>query len=106
MNIRDYQVKTIKLPWYHFLINFLNSFIRMIFCIIFALPGMLMLVPLGLIVAYFAEKERRKALATSTVKVRAVDVMASVKVLASLVLYPIYCTIFSVIFYLYCQNTL
>ena len=60
----------------------------MIISFFFALPGMLMLIPLGLFLTYFAEKERRKALAGSEVKVKGVDVMASVKVVASIVIYP------------------
>ena len=49
-----------------------------------------MLAPLATIVAFYAEKERKKALAGSDVKIKATDVMASVKVVSSLVLYPFY----------------
>jgi hypothetical protein len=78
----------------------------MTFSLIFAIPGILMLIPLGLTIGYFAEKERRKALATSTVKVLGVDVMASVKVGSSLILYPIYCAFFTMTFYIICSNYL
>lgn len=88
------------------LVNFLYSLTRMTFSLIFAVPGILMLTPLGLVVTYFAEKERRKALASSNVKVRAVDVMASVKVAATLVLYPIYCILFTMAFFFFCRNKL
>ena len=85
-------------------VNFLISLIRMTFSLIFAIPGLLMIMPLGMIIAYFAEKERRKALASSSVKVRGVDVMASVKVGSSILLYPFYCAGFTIGFYILCAN--
>jgi hypothetical protein len=77
-----------KINIFHLFWNFIKSLVRMIISFFFAFPGMFMLIPIALFVAYFAEKERRKALATSEVKVKGVDVMASVKVAAALVLYP------------------
>lgn len=88
------------------LVNFLISLIRMTFSLIFAIPGLLMIMPLGMIIAYFAEKERRKALASSSVKVRGVDVMASIKVGSSILLYPVYCFGFTSGFYILCANYL
>lgn len=70
----------------------------------FALPGLLMLAPLASIVAFYAEKERKKALAASDVKVKGTDVMASVKVVSIIVLYPIYCFLFSTAFYKICRR--
>jgi glycerol-3-phosphate O-acyltransferase / dihydroxyacetone phosphate acyltransferase len=58
-----------------------------------------MLAPLATIVAFYAEKERKKALAGSDVKIKGTDVMASVKVVSMLILYPIYCFLFSTAFY-------
>jgi glycerol-3-phosphate O-acyltransferase/dihydroxyacetone phosphate acyltransferase len=106
LNIQDYQVRTLDHSYMLLIVNFFYSLTRMIFSLIFALPGIIMLIPLGMVIAYFAEKERRKALAGSNVKVRAVDVMASVKVAATLVLYPIYCFLFTFAFLLFCRNKL
>ena len=97
-------MKHLKLTYGHLILNFFISLIRMTFSLIFAVPGLLMLLPLGMIISFFAEKERRKALATSSVKVRGVDVMASVKVGSSILLYPIYCTAFTMAFYMLCSN--
>jgi len=55
-----------------------------------ALPAMLLSIPVGLMTALLAEKERKKALAGSTVKVKAVDVVASYKILVALVIVPLY----------------
>ena len=80
----------------------MESLIKMILSLLFALPGLMMLAPLATIVAYYAEKERKKALAGSDVKVKGTDVMASVKALSALILYPLYCFSFSIAFYWIC----
>mmetsp|Transcript_43096 Transcript_43096/g.31470 ORF Transcript_43096/g.31470 Transcript_43096/m.31470 type:complete len:129 (+) Transcript_43096:1174-1560(+) len=86
--------------------NLLMSLSRMMLSLVFALPGILMLFPLGLVLQYFAEKERRKALKTSSVKVKATDVMASVKMGICMLLYPIYAFLFTLLFYLFVANFL
>mmetsp|Transcript_2192 Transcript_2192/g.2126 ORF Transcript_2192/g.2126 Transcript_2192/m.2126 type:complete len:114 (-) Transcript_2192:594-935(-) len=58
LNIHDYQVRTMEPNCCKMVYNLLISVVRMIFSLIFALPGVLMLFPLGLILQYFAEKER------------------------------------------------
>mmetsp|Transcript_16131 Transcript_16131/g.50709 ORF Transcript_16131/g.50709 Transcript_16131/m.50709 type:complete len:576 (+) Transcript_16131:92-1819(+) len=55
-----------------------------------ALPAMLLWLPVALATTLLAEKERRKALAGSSVKVKATDVVASYKILVALVLLPVY----------------
>lgn len=65
-----------------------------------------MMTPLASIVALYAERERKKALAGSDVKVKGTDVMASVKAVSSLVFYPFYCGLFTLIFYWICRNYL
>lgn len=97
-------MRNIRLSIVRLFANLMSSLIRMFLSLWFALPGLLMLAPLATIVAFYAEKERKKALAGSDVKVKATDVMASVKVVASLVLYPIYCFCFSTAFYKICRG--
>lgn len=70
--------------------NFISSLIRFLLSLIFALPGILMLTPVATAIGLYAEKERKKALAGSDVKVKGTDVMASVKVMLLLIFYPIY----------------
>ncbi len=76
----------------------------MFLSLLFALPGLIMLAPLATIIAIYAEKERKKALAGSDVKVKGTDVMASIKVVSSLILYPFYCFLFSTGFYKICRR--
>lgn len=59
-----------------------------------------MLTPLGMLNSYLAEKARRQALATSSVKVVGVDVMASKKLTTTMVLYPVLCFGFTLFFFL------
>ena len=97
-------MRTLEVSFCQLLGNLVISYIRMFFSLIFAFPGILMLIPLGLVLQYAAEKERRKALNSSSVKVKAVDVMASVKVGTSVFLLPIYCLIFLAMLYFYLVN--
>lgn len=48
-----------------------------------------MTVPLGLILRYLSEKERKKALASSKVKILGKDVVASYKIISAAVIVPI-----------------
>ena len=57
-----------------------------------------MVFPLSGSIAFYAEKERIKALQSSTVKVKAHDVVGSIKVLAYISTYPIYVGMFSFLF--------
>lgn len=84
--------------------NLIVSIFSMFLSLLFALPGLLMLAPLASIVAFYAEKERKKALAASDVKVKGTDVIASIKVVSMLVLYPLYCFLFSTGFYKLCRR--
>lgn len=58
-----------------------------------------MLTPLGLINRHQAEKARIAALAGSSVKVVGVDVMATKKLILSVMLYPIFCLGFTATFF-------
>lgn len=90
LNIHDYQVKNMKLTILHLFFNFLSSLFRFILSSIFAFPGLVMMAPVATGIAIYAEKERKKALAGSDVKIKGTDVMASIKVLLSLIFFPLY----------------
>lgn len=69
--------------------NFIFSFFMLFLSGVFALPGLLHIGPLALLIRLLSERERRKALAASSVKVKGVDVIASHKVLCAIVAFPI-----------------
>lgn len=106
LNIHDYQVKNMKLSIIYLIYNFLSSLIRFLLSLIFAFPGLLMLTPVAMIIGIYAERERKKALAGSDVKVKGTDVMASVKVMLTLIFYPFYQFGFTVAFYWICTHYL
>jgi glycerol-3-phosphate O-acyltransferase / dihydroxyacetone phosphate acyltransferase len=74
------------------------SFIRLMFSILFALPGTIMLFPLSTSIQFYAERERIKALKGSTVKINANDVLASAKIVAYMGTFPIYLSFFTYVF--------
>jgi glycerol-3-phosphate O-acyltransferase/dihydroxyacetone phosphate acyltransferase len=99
LRLEDNQVKKQNLGTLRILINIIQSVVRMSFSIVFALPGFIMLAPLGFFLRFLAEKERLVALAGSSVKIVGVDVMATRKIVSSLVLYPPLCLFFTAIFW-------
>ena len=62
------------------------------------MPGLLLNGPLGLLIKYLSEKERRKALAGSSVKIKGTDVVASFKVMSSFVIFPVASLIYTLVF--------
>jgi hypothetical protein len=74
------------------------SFLRLILCLIFALPGNIMTLPLSTAIAFYAEQERIKALKNSVVKIKANDVVSSTKMFIYIVTYPVYVILFTFIF--------
>jgi glycerol-3-phosphate O-acyltransferase/dihydroxyacetone phosphate acyltransferase len=77
----------------------LVSLVRLLLSFIFVLPGNIMVFPLSTAISFYAERERIKALAGSTVKVKANDVLASIKILAYISTFPLYLFFFTVLFY-------
>lgn len=58
-----------------------------------------MLLPLGILNKYLAEKARKQALAGSSVKIIGADVMATKKLTTTMMLYPVFCVGFSTFFF-------
>ena len=98
LNINDEQVHLFKKSWSKQLFFLFLSLIRLLFSLLFVLPGNIMLFPLSAAVSFYAENERIKALKASTVKVKANDVLASIKTLAYISTFPIYLGLFTYIF--------
>jgi glycerol-3-phosphate O-acyltransferase/dihydroxyacetone phosphate acyltransferase len=74
------------------------SFVRLLFCLIFVIPGYIMIFPLSFTIGNYSEYQRIKSLKGSTVKVKANDVLASTKIIAYICTYPLYLTLFTIIF--------
>lgn len=74
------------------------SLIRLMFSLIFVIPGNLLTFPLSAAIAFYTEQERIKALKGSSVKIKANDVRSSVKILAYMSTYPLYLCMFTLLF--------
>lgn len=100
-NIRDEQVKNLETNYLLMVVYMIVAFMKWIVCLIFVLPGNLMIFPMSSTVAFYAERERIKALKGSNVKIRGDDVLASIKTLAYISTFPIYLIFFTYMFYLF-----
>ena len=97
-NIKDDQIAYFKKNWTKQIFWLLVSLVRLILSLIFVLPGNIMVFPLSTAVAFYAEQERVKALKKSTVKIKANDVLASIKIVAYISTLPFYVMFFTFIF--------
>ena len=75
------------------------SLFRLAISIIFWTPGMITLLPQGIILKRIAEKHRIEALKGSVVKVRGVDVVATKKILFTIKWYPVNCLLTNILFF-------
>jgi glycerol-3-phosphate O-acyltransferase/dihydroxyacetone phosphate acyltransferase len=98
MNIRDDQVVFFEKNFIRSVGFMLISLVRLLLSLIFVLPGNIMCFPLTMAISFYSEAERIKALKGSTVKVKANDVLSSVKIIAYLATYPIYLMLFIFLF--------
>eukprot|EP01017_Pseudomicrothorax_dubius_P006599 TRINITY_DN1191_c0_g4_i3.p1 TRINITY_DN1191_c0_g4~~TRINITY_DN1191_c0_g4_i3.p1 ORF type:complete len:395 (+),score=74.35 TRINITY_DN1191_c0_g4_i3:405-1589(+) len=99
LGVNDKRVKSLSTS---FLENFITMAYSLLVAIVsssFALPGLIFTGPIALILRYLSEKERRKALAKSDVKIYGRDVIASHKIITALSILPIVFTIFYAAFY-------
>lgn len=94
-NIPDHQVESAK-------INFAKNFgllifrsLRLLFSLILALPGIIMFSPIFIIAKIISQNKARQALAASTVKIKANDVIATWKILIGMGLAPLLYSVWS-----------
>ncbi len=70
-NIADPELRYFKVSGWSQIYLILVSLVRLIFSLIFVLPGNWMIYPLSLFIGHYVERERIKALKNSVVKVKA-----------------------------------
>lgn len=87
--IRDYRVEASTRIDNATLLRALLLWMRMLFNGLVALPGLLLGLPLLVVTRYVSESERVKAVKSSSVKIYGRDVVATYKVLISLVMTPV-----------------
>eukprot|EP00347_Sterkiella_histriomuscorum_P011872 403370778 len=98
-NIHDYEVKTIRINFFRIMINFIVIIPIFLLYLSLSIAGLCMLLPLGVLNNHLGEKARKQALASSTVKVIGIDVVATKKLSTTIMLYPLFCIGFSSFFF-------
>lgn len=88
VGIRDHQVGYAKHPWYKVIALLLYRTFKLAFLAIAVLPGTILFAPVFIAGKLISVAKAKEALAASTVKVRARDVIATWKILVALALTP------------------
>ena len=88
---------TVALVFY--IVKCLNRIIFVLALITQAIPGVIFMGPMTSLVVYLSEKERVKCLKASKVKLHGNDVVGSYKIMVSLVLFPIFQIVNSLLTY-------
>lgn len=97
LNDRQIQVQSINTNKVRALKLLVARLAKLIFFLALSFPGITLFLPVFLMVRYYSAKKQREALAKSTVKVKAKDVVASWKVITALVTAPIFYTFYSIV---------
>jgi glycerol-3-phosphate O-acyltransferase/dihydroxyacetone phosphate acyltransferase len=95
--IRDHQVKNTTLSRLRASFRLFRRVIGLMFMAVLALPGSILASPIIIAASIVSKQKQKEALATSSVKIRAKDVISSWKILIALGLGPLVYTIYSVI---------
>ncbi|KAK4502991.1 hypothetical protein PRZ48_006418 [Zasmidium cellare] len=99
LNIRDHQVSYAKFAWYRVIFTLIYRTLKLLVLLMASLPGVILFSPVFIAGKVISRQKAKEALAASTVKVKARDVVATWKILVSLALAPaldIFYTIFLV----------
>lgn len=97
LNIRDHQVSYAKFPWYKVVIMLIYRVMKLAALSIAVLPGFIMFLPVFVAGKLISIKKSREALAASSVKIKARDVVATWKILVSMALAPTLDVVYTII---------
>ncbi|KAF1822178.1 uncharacterized protein K489DRAFT_320537 [Dissoconium aciculare CBS 342.82] len=97
LNIRDHQVSYARLPWYTVLVTLVYRLIKVIVFSVSSIPGVILFAPVFICGKIISRRKAKEALAASTVKVKARDVVATWKILVAMALAPTLLIIYTII---------
>ncbi|KAK3110819.1 Glycerol-3-phosphate/dihydroxyacetone phosphate acyltransferase [Teratosphaeriaceae sp. CCFEE 6253] len=97
IGIRDHQVSYAKFSWYKVVATLLYRVAKLVVLSVVVLPGTLLFAPVFIGGKWYSHKKAKEALAASTVKIRARDVISTWKILVSLALAPALDIIYTVL---------
>lgn len=99
LQIRDHQIAYAKFSWYKVVLTLIYRVFKVVILALASLPGVILFSPVFILGKLISIKKAKEALAASSVKVKARDVIATWKILVSLALAPaldVFYTIFLV----------
>lgn len=96
LNVRDHQLEYAKFSVPKVVFTLIYRLTKLVLLTTFVLPGLILFAPIFIAGKLISIKKSREALAASTVKIQARDVMATWKLLVSLALAPTLYTIYTV----------
>lgn len=88
IGIRDHQVSYAKFPWYRVVAFLLYRLAKLVVLSVAVIPGLIFFSPVFIAGKLISIKKSKEALAASSVKIKARDVVATWKILVSLALAP------------------
>ncbi|TID15254.1 putative glycerol-3-phosphate o-acyltransferase protein [Venturia nashicola] len=97
LNIRDHQVDYAKLPVIKVILTLFYRLGKILLLAVAVLPGLFLFAPVFIAGKLISIKKSKEALAASTVKIEARDVMATWKLLVSLALAPTLYTVYTML---------
>lgn len=97
LNLRDHQVEYARLPFYKVIGILLYRVAKLLVLSAGVLPGLVLFAPVFIISKIISYQKSKEALAASTVKVQARDVIATWKLLVSLALAPMLYMFYTII---------
>jgi glycerol-3-phosphate O-acyltransferase / dihydroxyacetone phosphate acyltransferase len=104
LQIRDHQVAYAKLPILKVVGLLIYRFLKLVALSVAVLPGLILFSPVFITGKIISIKKAREALAASTVKVQARDVMATWKLLVAMALAPIMYLTYTIILTIWCHK--
>lgn len=97
IGIRDHQVSYAKFPWYRVVAFLLYRLAKLVVLSIAVIPGLIFFSPVFIAGKLISIKKSKEALAASSVKIKARDVVATWKILVSLALAPALNVVYTII---------
>lgn len=98
LGLRDHQVEeAVRLNWFMSLVLLVQRIIMLSFYFLLSLPGTVLFAPIFIITDKYSKKKQKEALAKSVVKIKAVDVIASWKIIVATIAAPALYITYSVI---------
>lgn len=97
LGLRDHQVELAVRDRWNSALTLMSRVLRLLFLMLLSLPGSVLFAPIFIVTANISKQKQQKALAGSLVKIKAIDVVASWKIIVATVFAPALYITYSII---------